>query len=223
MSKEQIFEWFYRNSSLLSAQKIIGIFLMGLVVGGLVFITYKITYSGVAYNSRFNISNVVILLITIVLMLMISSNIVISMGMVGALSIVRFRTAIKDPRDIVFIFWSITEGLCIGSQNNKLAIISSAFISIILVISTYGVKISRKYLLIIRAENIVTEANIKEMLISKVVDCKMRNLHKNNGKIEMIYEVKLKKGMDESVLNQLLENTDITYLNWLVETGEMVG
>lgn len=223
MSKEQIFEWFYQNSSSLSSKRIIGIFLIGLIIAGIIFLTYRITYNGVAYNSRFNISNVIILLITIVLMLMISSNIVISMGMVGALSIVRFRTAIKDPRDTVFIFWSIAEGLCIGSQNNRLAIISSLIIAVVLVAFTYGVRNSQKYLLIIRANAIVTEEDIREIMESSIQDCKMKNMHKNNGKVEMIFEVKVKKGEDGKVLNKLLENADITYLNWLVETGEMVG
>lgn len=223
MSKEQIFEWFYQNSSSLSSKRIIGIFLMGLIIAGIIFLTYRITYNGVAYNSRFNISNVIILLITIVLMLMISSNIVISMGMVGALSIVRFRTAIKDPRDTVFIFWSIAEGLCIGSQNNRLAIISSLIIAVVLVAFTYGVRNSQKYLLIIRANAIVTEEDIREIMESSIQDCKMKNMHKNNGKVEMIFEVKVKKGEDGTVLNKLLENADITYLNWLAETGEMVG
>lgn len=223
MSKEQIFEWFYRNSSSLSSRRIIGIFILGLIIGGIIYITYWITYNGVAYNSRFNISNVVILLITIVLILMISSNIVISMGMVGALSIVRFRTAIKDPRDTVFIFWSIPEGLCIGSQNNKLAIISTFFIAVVMVAFTYGVKASNKYLLIIRAGHIISEEKIMDILKSGVKDCKMRNLHKNNEQVEMIFELKLKKGEDANILNQLLNYSDIMYLNWLVETGEMVG
>ncbi|MDO4343728.1 MAG: DUF4956 domain-containing protein [Eubacteriales bacterium] len=223
MSKEQIFEWFYHNSSSLTTKNIIGIFLMGFIISGIIYLTYYLTYSGVAYNSRFNVSNVALLLITIVLILMISSNIVISMGMVGALSIVRFRTAIKDPRDTVFIFWSIIEGLCVGSQNNRLALISSLIIACVLIVATYGVKKSRKYLLILRGNDLISESRIMEMLSPYISDCKMRNMHKNSSSIEMIFEVKLKSGQDETVLCNLMQCEDITYLNWLSELGEMVG
>lgn len=223
MSKEQIFEWFYQNSSSLSTVTIIGIFAMGILIGAGIFLTYCATYTGVAYNSKFNVSNVVILLITIVLMLMISSNIVISMGMVGALSIIRFRTAIKDPRDTVFIFWSVIEGLCIGSRNNKLAIISTIIIAGILILSTYIFSFSNKYILIIRGTDLVTEQDVKSILSDYVRDCRMRNLHKNNDIVEMIFEVKVGKKVDEEMIKKMLENSNITYLNWLIEAGEMVG
>lgn len=223
MSKEQILELFYQNSSSLSTTTIVGIFAVGFGIASVIFLTYCATYTGVAYNNRFNISNVAILLITIVLMLMISSNIVISMGMVGALSIVRFRTAIKDPRDTVFIFWSIAEGLCIGSRNNKLAIISTLIIAIVLLGSTFVFKVSNKYILIIRSPKLITEEEIKVALNSYVKDCILRNMHRNKDVIEMIFEIKVKKGVEEKVIRELLNNSDITYMNWLVESGEMVG
>ena len=223
MSKEQIFEWFYRNSSSLNTKAIIAIFAMGLIIGGIIYVTYYISYRGVAYNRRFNISNVAILLIAIVIILMISSNIVISMGMVGALSIVRFRTAIKDPRDTVFIFWAIAEGLCVGSQNNKLAIISTLIIACFMVSTVYGGRATTKYILIIRANSLITEDKVRQIIASNIQDCKLRNMHKNDGLIEMIFEIKLKRNKDDAVLQQLLECEDITYLNWLVESGEMVG
>ena len=86
-----------------------------------------------------------------IIMLMISSNIVISLGMVGALSIIRFRTAIKDSRDTVFIFWAITEGLCVGSQNFKLSIITTLFLAILMLIIGFIPKLYSKYLIVIVA------------------------------------------------------------------------
>ncbi len=92
------------------------------------FITYRVTHLSTAYSAKINATNVAITLITAVIMLMISSNIVISLGMVGALSIIRFRTAIKDPWDTVYIFWAVVEeGLAIGSQNFKLSFIAVVF------------------------------------------------------------------------------------------------
>ena len=104
MSASQILEWFSLNSVNLTITNIILVMLFGTLIASIIFITYRMTYRGVAYNQNENISNVIVLLVTIVIMLMISSNIVISLGMVGALSIVRFRTAIKDPKDTIFIF-----------------------------------------------------------------------------------------------------------------------
>ena len=149
MSKEEIFQYFYTNSANLSIRSIMITLLAGLVIGAIIFVTYYISYKGVAYNIKFNISLVVIMLISIVIMLMISSNIVISLGMVGALSIVRFRTAIKDSRDTVFIFWAIAEGLSIGSQNFKLSLVTTLFIAVVLAGSTYLPKMQTKYLVIV--------------------------------------------------------------------------
>lgn len=149
MTKEEIFNYFYTNSSNLSIKTILVIMLAGLLIGALIFATYFVTYRGVAYNGRFNASLVIILLISVVIMLMISSNIVISLGMVGALSIVRFRTAIKDSRDTVFIFWAIAEGLSVGSQNFKLALITTIFIGIIIMAVSFIPYGRNKYLLVI--------------------------------------------------------------------------
>ena len=95
MSKKEILDWFTVNSESLSVDKVLFVLCISLLVGVVIFITYRLAYTGVSYNSRFNAGNVVIVLITSVIMLMISSNMAISLGMVGALSIVRFRTAIK--------------------------------------------------------------------------------------------------------------------------------
>lgn len=224
MNKEQILELFYQNSSLLSTPRLLSIFIVGVIIGAVIFFTYRLTYTGTAYNSRFNISNMAILLITIVIMLMISSNIVISLGMVGALSIVRFRTAIKDPRDTVFIFWSIVEGLCIGSLNNKLAIISTLVIAAFLIAATWILPGPGKYLVILRTENVIlTEADLRGLLSEDIRACKLRNLHRNGTVIEMIYEVRLKKGKDAAALKQLVDHKDIAYMNWLTESGDTVG
>ncbi len=224
MTKEKIFELFYQNSAALSGTRILGVFLMGLAIGAVIFFTYLLTSTGTAYNVRFNVSNVAILLITIVIMLMISSNIVISLGMVGALSIVRFRTAIKDPRDTVFIFWSIVEGLCIGSLNEKLAILSSLVIAAFLLAAAWVLPGTGKYLLILRAQNaVLTAQDVQSLLGEHVRACRLRNLHKNGETVEMIFEVKLKKGRDAAVLRALSQNEAVTYVNWLAETGETAG
>ena len=104
MSKSDILQWFGMNTEALTSLRILFVLAVSIAVGAVIFITYRLAYRGVAYDARFNVSNVVLVLISAVIMLMISSNIAISLGMVGALSIVRFRTAIKDPQDTIYIF-----------------------------------------------------------------------------------------------------------------------
>jgi len=99
------------------------------VLGLIIFITYKNNYNSISYNHTFNVSLIIMALITSMIILTISSNIVLSLGMVGALSIVRFRSAIKDPMDIVYLFWSISLGITTGAGLYPVALIASLFIS----------------------------------------------------------------------------------------------
>lgn len=110
MSKEEVLGYFYTNSSEYGVKTTLLILLCGLAVGMVIYLTYFISSEKIAYNRKFNWSLVTMHLITVVVMLMISSNIAVSLGMVGALSIVRFRTAVKDSRDTIFIFWAMAEG-----------------------------------------------------------------------------------------------------------------
>ena len=104
MTKTDILDWFSMNNEALSANKILFVLGMGILVASIIFVTYRITFTGVLYNAKMNVGFVVLLLIASVIMMMISSNIAISLGMVGALSIVRYRTAVKDTWDTVYIF-----------------------------------------------------------------------------------------------------------------------
>lgn len=123
------------------------------LLSGLVFYVYKKTFKGVLYTYNFNIALVMIGLVTSMMIMTISSNLVLSLGMVGALSIVRFRSAIKEPLDIVFIFWAISIGIACGASLFQVAIICSVFIaSILLVLSNVKSRTS-PYLLIVNGKN----------------------------------------------------------------------
>lgn len=223
MSKETILEWFYQNSAALSGMRILTIMLFALGIAAIIFVTYYLTYNGVVYSLKFNVSNVAILLITVVIMLMISSNIVISLGMVGALSIVRFRTAIKDPGDTVFIFWSIIEGLCVGSQNHKLALISTVFIAIILLAFSLVSKQQRKYLVIIRGGSGIESAEVETALKQITKKVRLRSVNMSKSSCEMIYEVSGNMEVSAKALNALQEVTGVVSVNCILETGENVG
>lgn len=224
MTKEEIFNYFYTNSANLSIKTILVIMLAGLLIGALIFATYFVTYRGVAYNGRFNASLVIILLISVVIMLMISSNIVISLGMVGALSIVRFRTAIKDSRDTVFIFWAIAEGLSVGSQNFKLALITTIFIGIIIMAVSFIPYGRNKYLLVICGGQEPIEIKKLEMLLDTVaISKKLRSVNKDIEHQELIYEVKAKKEINQNMISGISDIKGVNMVNIVAESGENVG
>ena len=113
-------------------QTVLLVLLVAFLVSLIIYLTYKNTYTGVLYNPRFNVSLIMITMITTMVMVVIGSNISVSLGMVGALSIIRFRTAVKDPRDTAFIFWCVVSGLACGTQNYTIVIVGSVFICLIL-------------------------------------------------------------------------------------------
>lgn len=222
MSKKDILEWFSVNSESLGATTILGIMCIGLLIALIIFVTYRVAYNGVAYNAKFNVGNVVLLLIAAVVMLMISSNIAISLGMVGALSIVRFRTAIKDPQDTVYIFWSIVEGLCVGAQIFKLAIISTLVIAIVLVMASLYTRAKKQFLIIIRGKNVSLE-EINTILNAHYSKIRVRTANYGDDRCELIYEVVSKNELDEAVINDIRNVKDVHSVNWLLEMGEHVG
>ena len=162
MSKKDILQTYFNGNAALTARNILIVLAFALVMAAVIFVTYRLTHSGTAYSAKLNATNVAITLITTVIMLMISSNIVISLGMVGALSIIRFRTAVKDPWDTVYIFWAVVEGLCVGSQNFKLALLSVLFIAVALILLSLRSSMIRKYLVVIRADETADPAALAE-------------------------------------------------------------
>ena len=166
MTKEEVLSYFYTNSTNYGVKRTLVILTCGLLVGLIIYLTYFMTSEKVVYNRKFNWSLVALLLITIIVMLMISSNIAMSLGMVGALSIIRFRTAVKDSRDTVFIFWAIAEGLCTSSQNYRLAFTSVIFIAIVLIVSSKMPGIRNRYLLIISGRGgILTRSRFRKSFV----------------------------------------------------------
>lgn len=224
MNKNDIVEWFAANSASLSGVKILLLLCVGIALGAVIFMTYKVTYQGVNYNAGFNFSNVIILLITEVIMMMISSNIVISLGMVGALSIIRFRTAVKDPRDTVYIFWAIVAGLCAGSQNLKLAAVSTVFIAAVIVISTFAGRKKDSYVLIIRGgKKTVPQEEIEKIIGRYAQKSQLKTVNRTEFATEMIYEVRAKKALGMELTEEIRAVEPVESVNWLLQSGEMIG
>ncbi len=220
MSKNDIIQMFYTTSSSFTAERIFLVLCLALAVSMVIFLTYRFTYRGVSYSSSFNVSNVLILLTAVVIMIMISSNIVISLGMVGALSIVRFRTAIKDPRDTAFIFWSIIEGLSIGSQNFRLALVSTIFIAIVAFLFSGHVTLYKRYLIILRGEGLQLK-DVEALFAGRRYQ--VRTVTTAGDSTEMIIQLAGAKTIDPALLEALNQLPGIQNVNWLLETGEALG
>lgn len=224
MSKEEILGYFYTNSSEYGVRTTLLILMCGLAVGMVIYLTYYISSEKIVYNRRFNWSLVIMHLITVVVMMMISSNIAVSLGMVGALSIVRFRTAVKDSRDTMFIFWAMAEGLCVSSQNWRLTFTTVLFIAAVLILSSKVPGIRNRYLLIVNGGGeAIDRKRFEEKLQPYVVSFRVRTANKDAGHEEMICEIGTKGEIDLDVLDALLSVPGIESVNWVAQSGETVG
>ena len=173
-----------------------------LVMALLVFFVYRITYNGVAYSQKFNASIVMITLITAIIMAVIQSNLALSLGMVGALSIIRFRTAIKDPRDTAFIFWGIVVGLSCGTRNYIPGVIGSIVIAIVVCVFSFMFKSKSKFVLVVRTKG-ETDANVIEKTVEQSVSSsRLCSVNTNKQISEYVFEIK----SSDSINTQVIEN-----------------
>lgn len=176
--------------------------LLSLVLGLIIYFIYKKTYRGVVYSATFAMSLVLMTVLTTVIIVTISSNVVLSLGMVGALSIVRFRSAIKDPVDIMYLFWGITMGIVIGAQQYVFAFVASAVIAVICLIMY---KISGKantFLLIVRYHPQC--ARQIDSLIAQT-GARLRNKTSNKRYMEITAEI-----AENKIPNNLIERLNAT-------------
>jgi len=206
----------------MSFETVLLILLVAFMVSLIIYFTYKNTYSGVMYNPRFNVSLIMITMVTTIVMVVIGSNISVSLGMVGALSIIRFRTAVKDPRDTAFIFWGVVSGLACGTQNYTIVIVGSIVICLILFLFKKTVSIVNKYILIIKGNDV----NID--MIEKLLDrslkgysCKGKYLNKN--RVELIYDIKFKKDINNQLISKLSDVSGVDTVNIVSSNTDTMG
>lgn len=206
----------------MSFSTILLILLIAFMVSLIIYYTYKNTYSGVMYNPRFNVSLIMITMVTTIVMVVIGSNISVSLGMVGALSIIRFRTAVKDPRDTAFIFWGVVSGLACGTQNYTIVIIGSIVICLILFLFKKTVAIINKYILIIKGIDIDID-EIENILNRKLKGyvCKGKYLNKNN--VELIYDIRFKKELSNKIINELSTIDGVDTVNIVASNTDTMG
>ena len=166
---------------------------LSFIVGLFIFFIYKKTFNGVMYSSGFGLSLIIMTMITSLVILAVTSNVVLSLGMVGALSIVRFRTAIKEPMDIAFLFWAIAVGIVLGAGLIALAITGSVFIGLILLLFANKKSNDQPYLLIVNCSNDDAEDNVLNVLKSGVKKYRVKTKTVSENGIELTLEVRLKE------------------------------
>lgn len=176
---------------------------LAFAIGLFIFLVYKKTFRGVMYSENFGVSLLAMTLITTLIILAVTSNVVLSLGMVGALSIVRFRSAIKEPLDIAFVFWSISVGIVLGAGLIPLAIFGSVFIGIILLVFINKKSSDNPYILIVNCTDDNSE-NLAMNHINKSVKkhvIKSKTVSASNG-IEITVEIRLKE-MSTKFVNEI--------------------
>ncbi|MCR5174578.1 MAG: DUF4956 domain-containing protein [Oscillospiraceae bacterium] len=161
-------------------------------VGLFIFFIYKKTYAGVMYSSSFGVTLIALTMITTLVILAVTSNIVLSLGMVGALSIVRFRTAIKEPMDIAFLFWSIAVGIVLAAGLIPLAVFGSVVIGIILLLFANRKDSSNPYIVVLSCEGSESEKSATEFLAQNTKKCIVKSKTARKGIVELNVEVRLK-------------------------------
>ena len=196
------------------------VLLVAFLVSLIIFITYKHTYTGVLYNPRFNVSLIMITMITTIVMVVIGSNISVSLGMVGALSIIRFTTAVKDPRDTAFIFWGVVSGLACGTQNYTIVIVGSMVLCAILFIFKSISTSSNKYVLVVKGENVDIK-DTEKVLSSNLKGYVCKGKYINNDNVELIYDIKYDN--DDKIIKELSKVKGVKVINIVASNTDTMG
>lgn len=191
-------------------------------LGVFIFLVYKKTFSGVMYSSSFGVTLVALTMITTVVILAVTSNVVLSLGMVGALSIVRFRTAIKEPLDIAFLFWAIAVGIVLAAGMIPLAVIGSVLIGMTLLVFVNKKSHVNPYIVVIGCADHESEVRAKEFLDQQVQRCVVKSKTAQKGSIELNLEVRLKED-NTDFINILSEMNGVNRAVLVSYNGDYMG
>lgn len=228
--REYLFQLLETSGGELSAETILLRLIVSAIIAAFLFLSYRLSHSGSIYSAKFNVSLVALTVITTTVMIVIGNNIALSLGMVGALSIVRFRTAIKDSRDTIYIFWAIVVGICCGSGDYLVAAAGSTVIFVVLLL--FGrIRNDNRVLLILRTAR-ANESKV-ESLIFRYYDRKaiLRAKNTTDESAEYIYELSGKylrraareKAAGKSITDAVYEIGGIEYFNIVMQNDEISG
>lgn len=222
--REKIYSLF-TNPSDMTPQQILMNIIVAALLGFFIFISYAISHRGTIYSKKFNASLVILTVLTGTVMTVIGNNIALSLGMVGALSIVRFRTAIKDSRDTVYIFWAIIIGICCGVGDYLVAAIGSTVVFVVILILGC-IKSDNRMLLIIsasREKHAAIKAQVYKLFDSKAI---LRVENTTNETVELIYEltqklIKKSEKREPDIAGSIYALGNIEYVNTVMQNDEI--
>ena len=222
--REKIYSLFTNPSDMTWEQILMNITLAA-VLGFFIFISYFISHRGTIYSNKFNASHVILTVLTGTVMTVIGNNIALSLGMVGALSIVRFRTAIKDSRDTVYIFWAIIVGICCGVGDYLVASIGSGVVFVVILLLDC-IKSDNRMLFILRAER--SKSPMIKSQVYKLFDGRavLRVENTTDSSVELIYEltqkmIKKAEKKEPDITGSIYKIGGIEYVNIVMQNDEI--
>ncbi len=183
---------FLQNVSAIQPLDMVIALALAFCIGLFIFLVYKKTYQGVMFSSSFGVTLIALTMITTLVILAVTSNVVLSLGMVGALSIVRFRTAIKEPLDIAFLFWSIAAGIVLAAGLIPLAVFGSVLIGIILLLFVNRKSSSNPYIVVLQCEDADSEKAASTCLAEHTKRCVIKSKTAQKGLVELNCEIRLR-------------------------------
>ncbi|MBD5457248.1 MAG: DUF4956 domain-containing protein [Lachnospiraceae bacterium] len=213
---------FLENVSAVSLFDMLLALVLAFGLGMFIFLVYKKTYQGVMYSSSFGVTLIALTMITTLVILAVTSNVVLSLGMVGALSIVRFRTAIKEPLDIAFLFWSIAIGIVLAAGMIPLAVIGSVIIGVILLVFVNRKSHCNPYIVVIRCDGHESESAAKAYLDEMTQRCIVKSKSAQKGSLELTMEIRLKSD-NTDFINALSEMQGVSSAVLVSYNGDYMG
>lgn len=222
MKKVEVFKYLLESNTALSVQQVVLSMCIACVLALCMYFVYKKTYRGTVYSQNFNQTLILITMIVTMVMAIIGSNLALSLGMVGSLSIIRFRTAIKEPRDIAFLFWAIAIGLACGAEMYLVGIIGSIFVAAIIIVMSYDIYAKTSYILVVKLKK---DTNAIDMIMRKYTKnfkLRMQSMQEKDSK-ELTYELSIYEKKVSSLINEISNLEDIDTYNLVSYSGEVTG
>ena len=225
MSKRQILEYLLESNTSISLTQVCLSLAMAVVLGMLLYFVYRKTYRGTVYSKDFNLTLLLVAIITTLVMQAIGSNLALSLGMVGSLSIIRFRTAVKEPRDIAFLFWAIAIGLTCGSEMYLIGLLGSVVLTVVVCLANLDLYDTTTYLLVLRTgTGAVDEAALAAVLKKHTRAWKLRMRNQMADTEEFTYEVSFTRKQSAGALSGKVQEAvgadRIRSLNLVSYSGE---
>lgn len=223
MTLQDIFKSsFLENVTSVSILDMVLALLLAFGLGMFIFLVYQKTFTGVMYSSSFGVTLVALTMITTIVILAVTSNVVLSLGMVGALSIVRFRTAIKEPLDIAFLFWAIAMGIILAAGMIPLAVFGSVVVGVILLVFVNKKSHQNPYIVVLRCQDHQSEKNATAFLKEQTQRCVVKSKTAQKGEIELNLEIRMKED-DTDFINFLAEMPGVTSAVLVSYNGDYMG